>query len=93
MIQRNALVAPFPTKTPFNAPKNKGQEEAGSGISRPHIKFQQDLAAAVNNSAQVTDIPASSSATAQPGEIAFDANFLYVAVGVNIWKRVALSSW
>jgi hypothetical protein len=94
VIQRTPLVAPFSVKTPFVTPKTKGQQEdAGSGIARPHIKFMQDVQAAVNAAPQITDIPATSTAKAQPGEMAFDANYLYVAVGVNIWKRIALSSW
>ena len=37
--------------------------------------------------------PASASATGTTGEICWDANYIYVAVGTNTWKRAALSSW
>jgi hypothetical protein len=37
--------------------------------------------------------PASSTAAGYPGEICWDNNYLYVCVGTNTWKRVALSSW
>jgi hypothetical protein len=93
-IQRNALVPPFPVKTPFNVPKVKGQqEEAGSGVSRPHIKFAQAVEAAVNAAPQIKDIPLTSTSPGQPGDESFDANWHYKCVGVNIWKRAALSSW
>ncbi len=37
--------------------------------------------------------PASSAATGEIGSICWDTNYLYCAVGVDTWKRVALSSW
>jgi hypothetical protein len=37
--------------------------------------------------------PASASATGATGEICWDANYIYVAVGTNTWKRAALSTW
>ena len=40
-----------------------------------------------------THTPASASATGTAGEVAWDADYLYVAVASNTWKRVALSTW
>lgn len=37
--------------------------------------------------------PATSSSTGVTGDIATDANFIYVCVATNTWKRSALSSW
>lgn len=37
--------------------------------------------------------PASSGDTCNRGEIAWDANYVYVCVASNTWKRSALSSW
>ena len=37
--------------------------------------------------------PASATATGATGEICWDANYIYVAVGTNTWKRAALSTW
>lgn len=37
--------------------------------------------------------PASATAAGNAGEICWDANFIYIAVGTNSWKRVAISSW
>jgi hypothetical protein len=40
-----------------------------------------------------TQVPASSSANGEAGQIATDSNYVYVAVGTNQWKRAALSSF
>ena len=37
--------------------------------------------------------PASASDTGTTGEICWDTNYVYVAVGTNTWKRAALSTW
>lgn len=38
-------------------------------------------------------VPATSSSPGQKGDNAFDANYFYVCVATNTWKRVALSTW
>lgn len=40
-----------------------------------------------------SNIPANSAANGAPGTIAFDHNFLYIAVAQNTWRRVAISSF
>lgn len=37
--------------------------------------------------------PASSTSDALAGEICYDSNYVYVAVGTNSWKRIGLSSF
>jgi len=37
--------------------------------------------------------PSSSSAAGYPGEIRVDANYIYVCVSTNTWKRASISSW
>jgi hypothetical protein len=37
--------------------------------------------------------PASATATGTTGEIAWDANYIYVCTATNTWKRVAISTW
>lgn len=37
--------------------------------------------------------PASSAATGVPDTIIYDANFIYICVAKNTWKRTALSSF
>ena len=40
-----------------------------------------------------TATPASAAATGTEGDIAWDSDYIYVAVGTNTWKRAALSTW
>ena len=40
-----------------------------------------------------TETPASATATGTAGQIAWDADYFYVAVETNTWKRAALSTW
>jgi len=40
-----------------------------------------------------THTPSSATATGTAGEIAWDANYLYVCVASNTWKRVAIATW
>jgi hypothetical protein len=37
--------------------------------------------------------PASASATGTAGEIAWDANYIYVCTATNTWKRTAITTW
>ncbi len=37
--------------------------------------------------------PASATAPGTVGTVVWDANFLYVAVAPNTWKRVAIATW
>ncbi len=38
-------------------------------------------------------VPATATSPGQKGDNAFDANYFYVCVATNTWKRVALSTW
>lgn len=37
--------------------------------------------------------PATATSSGVAGTVTYDSNFLYVAVGTNVWKRAALSTW
>lgn len=37
--------------------------------------------------------PASAGATGTKGEIAWDADFIYICTATDTWKRVAIASW
>jgi hypothetical protein len=37
--------------------------------------------------------PATATSTGRRGDTAFDANFFYVCVAANTWRRAALSTW
>jgi hypothetical protein len=39
------------------------------------------------------ETPASAAAAGEAGQIAWDANFVYVCVATNTWKRVAIATW
>lgn len=41
----------------------------------------------------VDKLPASASATGQPGEVCWDDEYFYVCVAVDTWKRTPLESW
>ena len=38
-------------------------------------------------------VPGTAGASGQPGMMAWDADYFYVCVGVNTWKRVAIATW
>lgn len=40
-----------------------------------------------------TKTPASASATGTTGQIAWDADYIYICTATNTWKRVAISTW
>jgi hypothetical protein len=42
---------------------------------------------------EVVSAPVTSDASGTAGQVAYDADYFYVCVGVDTWKRVALSSW
>lgn len=86
-VQRNAIIAPFSVNTPLTDKKGKVADQTQQ-------RWLQSLADGINGSAQVTGtIPTSSASPGEPGTIAFDSGFLYLCVGKNIWRRVALNSF
>lgn len=40
-----------------------------------------------------THTPASATATGTAGEVAWDADYIYICTATNTWKRVAISTW
>ena len=42
---------------------------------------------------RTSQTPATASATGNQGEIAWDADYIYICVATNTWKRVAISTW
>jgi hypothetical protein len=37
--------------------------------------------------------PATATSSGSPGQVAWDASYLYVCVAANTWRRVAIASW
>jgi hypothetical protein len=52
-----------------------------------------DLANRPPTAPALATIPASATATGTTGQISFDANYLYICVATNTWKRVAIAAW
>jgi hypothetical protein len=42
---------------------------------------------------RTSQTPATAGATGNQGEIAWDADYIYICVATNTWKRVAISTW
>lgn len=42
---------------------------------------------------QFVGVPAASSSAGVPGQFSYDANFLYLCVSSNSWRRIALSTF
>lgn len=40
-----------------------------------------------------TAVPASASATGDPGDVSWDADYLYICTATDTWKRVAVATW
>lgn len=62
----------------------------GVGTNSPTQKLD------VNDSSiriRTSNTPASATATGTAGQVAWDANYVYVCVATNTWKRAALSTW
>ncbi len=59
------------------------------------INWDANLRNTVNTGTMVlaTATPASATATGTTGQIAWDANYIYICTATNTWKRVAISTW
>jgi len=42
---------------------------------------------------QFSPAPANATALGTPNQVAYDSGFFYICVGVNTWKRVAISTF
>ena len=42
---------------------------------------------------RVTQTPPNANAAGNPGQICWDADYIYVCVSNNSWKRVAIAAW
>lgn len=64
--------------------------------SNPAIRIDSNLQTTfLNDRINISNsfTPASAAAAGSTGMIAYDTNFIYVCVGVNTWKRVAIATW
>lgn len=81
-----AFIAPGVYRTPAVDPKT-------GHLSWAFIQELQRAGAQLNAPANTVPPPVTSGASGQVGQIAFDADFLYVATGKNTWKRIALTAF
>lgn len=90
-----------PIRTPFigNPPKLKvGSEMRSAGQfddnptnvpSYAWMNYFQN----VTNALSTVSAPATSVSAGTPGQFTYDANFFYVCVAKNSWKRIALAAF
>lgn len=86
-----------PIRTPVigNPPKSQmvSRGEQNDNVhSYPWIRWFQNVSTQLTAPVQST-APATSASAGTGGQIAFDANFLYVCIAKNTWKRTALVSF
>lgn len=51
------------------------------------------LISQANSNTRLVSAPASATASGSPGDIAFDADYVYMCVATDTWKRASLGSW
>ena len=61
-------------------------------VNDTQVTYNFTVASVVGTIADVT-APASATSTGLAGQIATDANYIYVCTATNTWKRVAIASW
>ncbi|MBU1487781.1 hypothetical protein KKH56_07030 [bacterium] len=62
----------------------------GIGTTSPTAKLDADSDTIRLRSSRT---PASASAPGNAGDICWDANYIYICIAADTWKRAALSSW
>ena len=63
-------------------------DAAGTGV-----EWTNDVAIPGVFSILTLSTPASASATGTAGQIGWDANYVYVCISTDTWKRAAISTW
>jgi len=61
-------------------------------VNDTQVTYNFTVASVVGTIADVT-APASRNSTGTTGQIATDANYIYVCTATNTWKRAAIASW
>jgi hypothetical protein len=96
----SATIASFVDGTPGSndMPGRLVFSTTADGASSPteRLRISSDGAVKVagdNFQIATSKTPASASATGTTGQIAWDSSYLYVAVGTDTWKRVAIATW
>lgn len=68
----------------------------GKELSQALGVYWRELATEVNKHSQgivAVSAPASATSPGTPGQIAYDANYIYLCVETDTWKRASLATW
>lgn len=65
----------------------------GGDFSAKTVSIDGAITVTQFNISTLNTAPASATATGTLGEIRYDANYMYVCVATNTWKRSALTTW
>jgi len=67
-------------------------DQVGVGVSDPAVGVTLDVS---GSAIRLRDpsTPANASHPGVPGEIRWDADYIYICVGVDTWKKAAISTW
>ena len=75
----------FPTKDSEQVPNISG----AYGFTDDNFRFFGSDRIGIAN----TNTPASAGASGAKGDICYDANYIYVCIDANTWKRIGISTW
>jgi hypothetical protein len=80
------------TTNPNNPPQAQEPVLQGSGFS---FSWYSWFAQIVGRKLQTASsaAPANSASDGTPGQIAYDANYQYVCISANVWKRTPLNTF
>jgi hypothetical protein len=72
---------------------NPAAQQTDVGTNPNQVPLNQYLGPLAYSRVATLLAPASAAAVGNSGEIAYDADYFYVCVSANEWKRVAVSVW
>lgn len=75
-------------KTPLTIVPNTGNVGIGTTIPTALLDVNSDILRL-----RTAKTPATAGAAGNTGDICWDANYVYVCVATNTWKRAAISAW
>lgn len=81
------------TTNPYNPPLAQEPVLTGKGFSFSWYQWMTGVVAKVLRAPVSSAVPTSSVGAGVPGQIAYDQSFVYVCIGVNVWKRTPLSAF
>jgi hypothetical protein len=69
-----------------------GSNQVGVGVSDPAIGVTLDISGSAMR-LRNSSTPANAGSVGVQGEIRWDANYIYVCIATDTWKRVAIGTW